>query len=197
MRCVRKRLRAKPKMFSSRKNNVQGLNPNPGQTTKTKTKARGGFGRREPIARGAHMRLARFFHRARDNDARKILLITRSACAEPDRPIVMGLTLTDPSTEFLRRDYPRIDDAISAFNAASARLLGEGYREAAETDYTVSKLPAEPVPKPEWQRILDKLLLALFLEDGPEQSRRIAALARSEATTEPLYRWAEAHRAAW
>ena len=65
---------------------------------------------------------------------------------EPD--VVLGLTLADPAVEFLRRDYPRIDDAISAFNAAAERLLGEGYREAAETNYALNRLPAAPADKP-------------------------------------------------
>jgi SMI1/KNR4 family protein SUKH-1 len=142
------------------------------------------------------MRLAKFFHRARDNDGRKLLLITQSGCTEPQRPIVMGLTLGDHVTEFLRRDYGGLADAVAAFNAAADRLQGQGYVELAETDYDVSRLPVAPIAKPEWQRGLDRLVLALFMEDGKAQSRLIARLARTEAGSEPLYRWAETYRAA-
>jgi hypothetical protein len=60
------------------------------------------------------MRLARFFHRARDNDGRKLLLTTQPSGTEPQRPVVMGLTLGEHVTEFLRRDYRSLIDAVAA-----------------------------------------------------------------------------------
>src|SRR5436305_6705650 len=124
------------------------------------------------------MRLARFFHRARDNDGRKLLLTTQPKGTEPQRPIVMGLTLGDHVTEFLRRDHGGLVDAVAAFNAAADRLQRQGYIELAETDDTASRIPIARIVKPEWQRGLDRLVLSLFLEDGKAQSRLIGRLAR-------------------
>src|SRR3954447_13417202 len=104
------------------------------------------------------MRLAKFFHRARDNDGRKLLLTTQSGGSEPQRALVMGLTLGERAAEFLRRDYVGLVDAIAVFNAAADRLQSQGYVELAETDDSVSRLPVASISKPEWQRGLDRLV---------------------------------------
>src|SRR5262245_2079664 len=163
-----------------------------GPTSPTTARTNQGHGGGE----GGRMRLAKVFHRPRDRDGRKLLLITRPGCGEPQRPIVMGLTLGDPVIEFLHRDYSTLIDAVSAFRAAAERLRSHGYVETTETDYTVTTLPPRPAMKPDWQRGLDELLLALFVEDERAQSRLVARLARTAAAYEPLYRWAETYRAA-
>ena len=68
-------------------------------------------------------------------------------------------------------------DAHRAFRAAARELRRDGYVETAHTDYTLRNLLPDPAAKPDWQRALDELLLALFGEDGkgpgtPDQGAR-------------------------
>ena len=142
------------------------------------------------------MYLAKFFHRAPGDDDRELMLIPSSHCADPSQPIVMGIALTEPDQEYLRNDYPTIGEAIAAFRREADKLRRGGYVETAHTDYTLRKLPSDPAPKPDWQRSLDELMLALFGEDTLAQSRLLDALSATSAAEEPLYLWIAAHHAA-
>src|SRR5215813_6065541 len=142
------------------------------------------------------MYLAKFFHRPPGNDDRELLLIPESHCAGSNRPIVMGIVLTDPDKQFIHEDYPTVAEAIAAFRYEAQELREQGYVETAHTDYTLRNLLPDPATKPNWQRSLDELLLALFGEDAGEQSRLIEELAGTRAADEPLYLWIVAYRAA-
>ena len=142
------------------------------------------------------MYLAKFFHRPPGNDDRELLLIPESRCGEDNRPVIMGIVLADPDQKFMHKDYPSLADANRAFRAAARELGRGGYVETAHTDYTLRNLLPDPAAKPDWQRSLDELLLALFAEDGKAQARLIKELAGTPAVEEPLYLWIAAYRAA-
>ena len=142
------------------------------------------------------MYLAKFFHRLPGNDDRELLLMPESPCGGGDRPIVMGIVLSDPDKSFMHKEYPSMADANRAFRAAARELRRDGYVETAHTDYTLRNLLPDPAAKPDWQRALDELLLALFAEDREAQARLIKALDGTRAAEEPLYLWIATYHAA-
>jgi len=142
------------------------------------------------------MYLAKFFHRPPGNDDRELLLMPESPCGDGDRPIVMGIVLSNPDHNFIHREYRSMADAHRAFRAAARELRRDGYVETTHTDYKLRSLLPDPAAKPDWQRALDELLLALFAEDGNTQARLIKELDRTRAAEEPLYLWIAAYHAA-
>jgi hypothetical protein len=142
------------------------------------------------------MYLAKFFHRPPGNDDRELLLIPESPCGGADRPLIMGIVLSDPDHNFIHKECPSMADAHRAFRAAARDLRRDGYVETAHTDYTLRNLLPDPAAKPDWQRALDELLLALFGEDEKAQARLIKELDGTRATKEPLYLWIAAYHAA-
>jgi hypothetical protein len=142
------------------------------------------------------MYLAKFFHRPPGNDDRELLLMPESPCGDGDRPIVMGIVLSNPDCNFIHREYPSMADANRAFRAAARELRRDGYVETAHTDYKLRSLLPDPAVKPDWQRALDELLLALFAEDSKAQTRLIKALDGTRAAQEPLYLWIATYHAA-
>jgi hypothetical protein len=141
------------------------------------------------------MYLAKFFHRLPGNDDRELLLMPESPCGGGDRPIVMGIVLSDPGKNFIHKEYPSMADANRAFRAAARDLRRDGYVETAHTDYTLRNLLPDPAAKPDWQRALDELLLVLFAEDREAQARLIKQLDGTRAAQEPLYLWIAAYHA--
>jgi SMI1/KNR4 family protein SUKH-1 len=142
------------------------------------------------------MYLAKFFHRLPGDDDRELLLMPESPCGGGDRPIVMGIVLSDPDKNFMHKEYPSMADANRAFRAAARELRRDGYVETAHTDYTLRNLLPDPAAKPDWQRALDELLLVVFAEDRDAQARLIKQLDGTRAAREPLYLWIAAHHAA-
>src|SRR5207247_1688363 len=90
------------------------------------------------------------------NDDRELLLMPESPCGGGDRPIVMGIVLSDPDKSFMHKEYPSMADANRAFRAAARELRHDGYVETAHTDYTLRNLLPDPAAKPDWQRALDE-----------------------------------------
>ena len=142
------------------------------------------------------MYLAKFFHRLPGNDDRELLLMPESPCGDGDRPVVMGIKLSDPDRNFIHKEYPNMADANRAFRAAVRELRRDGYVETAHTDYTLRNLLPDPAAKPDWQRALDELLLVLFAEDREAQTRLIKQLDGTRAAEEPLYHWIATYHAA-
>jgi len=142
------------------------------------------------------MYLAKFFHRLPGNDDRELLLMPESPCGGSDRPIVMGIVLSNPGKNFIHNEYPSMADANRAFRAAARELRRDGYVETAHTDYKLRNLLPDPAAKPDWQRALDELLLALFGEDDKTQARLIKDLEGTRAAEEPLYLWIATYHAA-
>jgi hypothetical protein len=142
------------------------------------------------------MYLAKFFHRLPGNDDRELLLMPESPCGGGDRPVVMGIVLSDPDKSFIHREYPNMADANRAFRAAVRELRRDGYVETAHTDYTLRNLLPDPAAKPDWQRALDELLLVLFAEDREAQTRLLKQLDGTRAAEEPLYHWIATYHAA-
>jgi SMI1 / KNR4 family (SUKH-1) len=142
------------------------------------------------------MYLAKFFHRLPGNDDRELLLMPESPCGGGDRPVVMGIVLSDPDRNFMHKEYPNMADANRAFRAAVQELRRDGYVETAHTDYTLRNLLPDPAAKPDWQRALDELLLVLFAEDRAAQTRLIKQLDGTRAAEEPLYLWIATYHAA-
>jgi SMI1/KNR4 family protein SUKH-1 len=142
------------------------------------------------------MYLAKFFHRLPGNDDRELLLMPESPCGGGDRPVVMGIVLSDPDRNFIHKEYPNMADANRAFRAAVRELRRDGYVETAHTDYTLRNLLPDPAAKPDWQRALDELLLVLFAEDRAAQTRLIKQLDGTRAAEEPLYLWIATYHAA-
>jgi len=142
------------------------------------------------------MYLAKFFHRLPGDDDRELLLMPESPCGGGDRPIVMGIVLSDPDKNFMHKEYRSMADAHRAFRAAARELRRDGYVETAHTDYTLRNLLPDPAAKPDWQRALDELLLVVFAEDRDAQARLIRQLDGTRAAREPLYLWIAAHHAA-
>jgi hypothetical protein len=142
------------------------------------------------------MYLAKFFHRLPGDDDRELLLMPESPCGGGDRPIVMGIVLSDPDKSFMHKEYPSMADANRAFRAAARELRRDGYVETAHTDYTLRNLLPDPAAKPDWQRALDELLLVVFAEDREAQARLIKQLDGTRAAQEPLYLWIAAYHAA-
>jgi len=87
-------------------------------------------------------------------------------------------------------------DANRAFRAAARELRRDGYVETTHTDYKLRNLLPDLAVKPDWQRALDELLLALFAEDNKTQARLIKDLDGTRAAEEPLYLWIAAYHAA-
>ena len=142
------------------------------------------------------MYLAKFFHRLPGDDDRELLLMPESPCGGGDRPIVMGIVLSDPDKNFMHKEYRSMADAHRAFRAAARELRRDGYVETAHTDYTLRNLLPDPAAKPDWQRALDELLLVVFAEDRDAQARLIKQLDGTRAAREPLYLWIAAYHAA-
>ena len=59
----------------------------------------------------------------------------------------MGIALTEPDKDYLRKDYPTIGEAIAAFRREANTLRRGGYVETADTDYTLRKLAPDPAPR--------------------------------------------------
>src|SRR5262249_44356304 len=90
------------------------------------------------------MYLAKFFHRPPGNDDRELLLIPESACGGGDRPLIVGIVLSNPEREFIHKEYPSMADANRAFRAAARDLRRDGYVETVHTDYTLRSLLPDP-----------------------------------------------------
>ena len=65
------------------------------------------------------MYLAKFFHRPPGNDDRELLLIPESPCGGADRPLIMGIVLSDPDHNCIHKECPSMADAHRAFRAAA------------------------------------------------------------------------------
>jgi hypothetical protein len=72
------------------------------------------------------MYLAKFFHRLPGDDDRELLLMPESPCGGGDRPIVMGIVLSEPDKNFMHKEYPSMADANRAFRAAARELRRDG-----------------------------------------------------------------------
>ncbi|HEV2570534.1 MAG TPA: SMI1/KNR4 family protein [Beijerinckiaceae bacterium] len=97
--------------------------------------------------------------------------------------------------EFLRKDYPTTHEGISAYRDEAEKLRQSGYVETHHTEYTLRDLEGDDTPKPDWQKALDEVLLAMFADPLPVQAQCIAALNDTLAENEPVALWARAHYA--
>ncbi|MDT2024142.1 SMI1/KNR4 family protein [Methylocella sp. CPCC 101449] len=149
------------------------------------------------------MYFAKFFHKAPSDD--RLLLYT------PD--VLMGIYARKinyadypngrPSYEvdgnlfgeFLRKDYPTTHEGVSAYRDEAEKLRQSGYVETHHTEYTLRDLEGDDTPKPDWQKALDEVLLAMFADPVPVQAQCIAALKDTPAENEPVALWARAHYA--
>ncbi|MET4172957.1 hypothetical protein ABIB99_004050 [Bradyrhizobium sp. LA6.1] len=137
------------------------------------------------------MYLAKFFHRAPDDDDRELMLVPGSD------PMVIGIHMNwkgEPdANEFLREEFPDIAGAAAAFRRHVAKLVAAGYVETDHTNYTLRDLGPNPRAKPDWQKGLDELMILALSAPMAEQAAQLDALKGTPAEHEPLYLWLAAH----
>lgn len=66
--------------------------------------------------------------------------------------------------EFLRREYGSLPEGVAAYRREIEGLRDGGYVETHHTDYTLRDLNGDATPKPDWQRSLDEMLLAMLVD---------------------------------
>lgn len=137
------------------------------------------------------MYLAKFFHRPPGDDDRELLLIPGSD------PMVIGIYMDEkretPRDDFLREEFSDIQTAVAAFRRLAAEQVAAGFVETAHVQYTLRHLLPDVLPKPDWQKGLDELMLAALSAPIDEQAKYLAALKGTAAEHEPLYLWLSAH----
>ena len=131
------------------------------------------------------MYLAKFFHRPPGDDDRELLLIADGV------PIILGILMREDlepgEDQYLRDEFFDMETAVAAFRRHAAELVASGYMETTHTDYTLRNLLPDPQPKPDWQKGLDDLMLAVLGESLEAQAKHLAALRDTPAANEPLY----------
>jgi hypothetical protein len=137
------------------------------------------------------MYLAKFFHRAPGDDDRELLLIPGG------NPMIIGIHMqiegAPEKDDFLREEYPSIEEAVATYRRLVTETAAAGYVETSHTDYTLRNLLPNPQAKLDWQKGLDDLMLAALSAPLDEQARHLAALKGTPAEHEPLYLWLAAH----
>lgn len=137
------------------------------------------------------MHLAKFFHRPPGDDDRELLLILDGEATVIGK--YMGEDRKTRRDDFLRKELSDVSAAIAVFQKQAAKLAAAGFMETAHTKHWLRNLLPDPQPKPDWQKRLDELTLAVLGAPVKEQARQLAALRGTTAEHEPLYLWLAAH----
>ena len=142
------------------------------------------------------MYLTKFFHRPPGNDDRELLLIPESPCGGGDRPLIMGIVLSDPDHNFIHKECGAWPTPTGRSAPPPETCVATAMWRPCTPTTRCATCCLIPPPSPTGSARSTSCCSRSLARVEEAKARLIKELDGTRAAQEPLYLWIAAYHAA-